>query len=54
MKGSDTDTELAVVHSLCCTVWIDKSHSASVCSSLFFVLDEIRKERSGDVREMSN
>lgn len=35
MKGSDTDTELAVVHSLCCIVWIDKSHSASVRSSLF-------------------
>lgn len=34
MKGSDTDTVLAVVHSLCCTVWIE-SHSASVCLSLF-------------------
>lgn len=31
----DHRDELAVVHSLCCTVWIDKSHSASACSSLF-------------------
>lgn len=34
MKGSDTDRVLAVVHSLCCTVWIE-SHSPSACSSLF-------------------